>query len=78
MATLAAMNPVANTKLYKEVLEVKQFKEVDPQLILDSAIEGIKDKRISPTQAANDVAVIFSTAVDYNNKIYGGVQRGGS
>ena len=77
MATLATIQSVANSELYKKVLQPKGFTETDPQLILEAAIDAVKAKVISPNQAAADYALLFRSAIKFNNESYGGIQTTG-
>lgn len=77
MDTLASIKAVADSPLYKKILAPKGYKEVDAQNIVDSAIQGVLAKQITPEQAARDVTTLFKAAVDYNNTIQGGFKRVG-
>ena len=77
VATLASIQAVANSELYKKVLQPKGFTETDPQLILEATVDAVKAKVISPDKAAEDYALLFKSAIQFNNKSYGGLTTSG-
>lgn len=77
MAVLKDIPAVANSPLYKKVLEAMQMQETNPQKIMDSAIAGVMAKTITPEQAADGVVTIFESAGVYNNENMGGFKRFG-
>ena len=74
---LAKVNSVAGTKLYKEVLAVKDMKELNPELILSSAVAGIIGGHVDAEEAAAGIVAIFARASDINNSRDGGFSRVG-
>lgn len=65
------------TPLYRKVLAAMDMKEINPEKILEAAVNGIKAKSVSPDEAAAGIEVIFDSAAAYNNTIAGGFRRVG-
>lgn len=77
MDTLVANAAVQADPFYQTVLAPKAMKEVNPQVIMESAVDAIKAKTISPEAAAAGIDLLFTTAADYNNTLQGGFKRVG-
>lgn len=78
-STLEQIPAIAESKLYTAVLAATGMKELNPQLIIDSAVAGILAGNVSPNEAAEGVAVIFESAANLNNTDpeTGGFRRAG-
>lgn len=77
MSVLEGFTSIKSTALYKNVLAAQAMKETDPQRIVDAALAGVRAKSITPEQAAEGIATIFTAAADYNNSMFGGFERVG-
>lgn len=76
-STLEQSTSIQSTPLYQKVLKDKQMKELNPELILDSAIAGVTAKVITPEEAASGIDAIFTQASVLNNMEDGGFRRVG-
>ena len=75
MDTLVANKAVQADPFYQKILAAMGMKEVNPQSIMDAAINGVLSKTVSPEVAANGIDLLFTTAADYNNSMQGGFKR---
>ena len=69
------MEAVKNDPFYKKVLEPMGMKEINPELIMEAATNGIRSKVITPEEAATGIETIFDSAAAYNNLMQGGFKR---
>jgi hypothetical protein len=77
MAVLKDIPAVADSILYKNVLAAMQMQEMNPQKVIDAAIDGMQAGRVSPEQAASGIVTIFNAAAGHNNEDMGGFRRFG-
>jgi hypothetical protein len=77
MESLAPFLEGKGIALYDKVLKVKGLTEVDPQTILDSAIQGVQSGTISMPEAAEGIVQLFNVVADFNNINQGGLARYG-
>ncbi len=77
MASLETLLVGKGIALYDKIIKAKGFQEVNAQLIVDAAIEGIQAKAITAEEAASGIEAIFEAAAAFNNTTFGGFARVG-
>ena len=77
MAVLERSAVVQNSALWQNVLAAKGLTTADPQVIMETAANGVAAKLLSPEEAAVGITQLFKVAVAYNNTAQGGFTRAG-